>query len=179
VVNAAGLEADQVAALAGIDVEGEGLRQYWSRGEYFTPRGGACPPLRHLIYPLPPADGEGHLGIHVTLDLGGALRFGPSATWPCPPHSRREDFAQDEALAADFAAGVSRFLPGLAAADLRPAGVGLRPRRKPAGDFYIREEGRRGLAGLVNLIGVESPGLTSAPAIARLVGEHLAGVQRV
>ena len=174
VVLAGGLHSDQLAALAGVDVEGEGLRQFWSRGEYFAPRAGACPPLRHLVYPVPPADGEGHLGIHVTVDLAGAVRFGPSAAWPEPVSRRREDFRQDGSLREAFARGVSRYLPGIRAADLQPAGTGLRPRLRPARDFHIRRESGPGRDGLVTLLGVESPGLTSAPAIAR----HVAGLLR-
>jgi L-2-hydroxyglutarate oxidase LhgO len=173
VVLAAGLHSDQLAALAGVAVEAQGLRQHWSRGEYFAPRPGTCPPLRHLVYPVPPADGEGHLGIHVTVDLAGAVRFGPSAAWPDPPTRRREDFRQDGFLREDFARGVSRFLPGIRAEDLEPAGMGLRPRLRPARDFIIRLESGPGLEGLVTLLGVESPGLTSAPAIARRVAELL------
>ena len=174
VVNAAGLHADQIAALAGIDVAGEGLRQYWSRGEYFAPAAGRSIPFRHLIYPVPPAEGQGHLGIHVTVDLGGGVRFGPSAQWPDPVHSRREDYRQDGSLRGLFAASLRRFLPGLEARDLEPAGVGLRPRLRPARDFVIREESGRGLPGLLTLVGVESPGLTCAPAIAREVARLLA-----
>jgi len=174
VVLAAGLHSDQLAALAGVDVEGQGLRQFWSRGEYFAPRPGACPPLGHLVYPVPPADGEGHLGIHVTVDLAGAVRFGPSAAWPEPVSRRREDFHQDGTLREAFVQGVSRYLPGLRAGDLEPAGTGLRPRLRPARDFIIRRESGPGLEGLVTLLGVESPGLTSAPAIAR----HVAGLLR-
>jgi len=175
VVNAAGLNADHIAALAGLPVEEMGLRHYWSRGEYFAPRPGTCPPLRHLVYPVPPAQGEGHLGIHVTVDLAGAVRFGPSAQWPTPMASRREDYHQDRQLAPHFAAGIQRYLPHVRAEDLEPAGVGLRPRLRPAGDFIIRRESGPGRQGLLTLIGVESPGLTSAPAIAGLVGRLLAG----
>ena len=173
VVNAAGLYADQIAALAGLDVEGEGLRQYWCRGEYFAPAPGAALPLAHLVYPVPPAEGQGHLGIHVTLDLAGGLRFGPSVEWLSPPGRRREDYAQDLRLRPLFARNLRRFLPEVREEDLLPAGVGLRPRLRPSRDFVIREESGRGLPGLVTLIGVESPGLTCAPAIGRMVGQLL------
>lgn len=173
VIIAAGLHSDQLAAQAGLPVEELGLRQYWSRAEYFAPRPGSCPPLHHLVYPVPPADGEGHLGIHVTLDLSGSVRFGPSAEWLDPPQRRREDFAQGLRLREEFARGLARFLPGLDAADLQPAGVGLRPRLRPARDFVIRLEDRPGQGGLVTLLGVESPGLTSAPAIATRVADWL------
>ena len=175
VVNAAGLYADRIAALAGVPVEEQGLRQYWSRGEYFAPRPGTCPPLRHLVYPVPPLGGDGHLGIHVTVDLAGGVRFGPSAHWPDPPTLRREDFHQDDCLAQHFAQGIGRFLPYMRADDLQPAGVGLRPCLRPARDFEIRLESGPGRDGLVTLLGVESPGLSSAPAIAGLVGGLLAG----
>ncbi len=171
VINCAGLHADRIAAMAGVDVEGEGLRQYWSRGEYFAPVG-AAPRLNHLIYPVPAREGGGHLGIHATLDLGGGLRFGPSAEWPDPVIRRTEDYGQDCHLQPQFLEAVRRYLPAIGER-LEPAGVGLRARISPPNgtvrDFVIRSEAKSGLPGILTLAGIESPGLTSAPAIARLV----------
>ncbi len=171
VINCAGLSADRIAALAGIHVEAEGLRQYWSRGEYFAPTGSA-PTLNHLVYPVPAKEAGGHLGIHATLDLNGGLRFGPSAEWPDPVTLRTEDYSQDCHLLPQFLAAVRRYLPDLTD-ELAPAGVGLRarisPPNEPARDFAIRDEAKFGLPGILTLAGIESPGLTSAPAIARLV----------
>jgi L-2-hydroxyglutarate oxidase LhgO len=177
VVIAAGLEADALAALAGLDVEGLGLRQYWNRGEYFAPCPGARPPVETLVYPVPAAGAGGHLGLHLTVDLGGGQRFGPSAAWLDPPESRFETYAQDGRLAPQFAEGVSRWWPGLRAEELQPAGVGLRPRAfrpgEPAPDFQIREHSAGGRPGLLTLTGIESPGLTAAPAIGRFVADLL------
>ncbi len=182
VVNAAGLYADELAASAGVDIDEAGLRQYWCRGEYFAPEPGAAPRLEHLVYPLPAPEGGGHLGIHVTLDLNGQLRFGPSAEYPDPPSLRSENYGQDERLREEFGRSLRKYLPDLDTGRLVPAGVGLRPRRygpgRPARDFYIREESARGLPGFVNLIGIESPGLSAAPAIGEWVGELLFPAQR-
>lgn len=176
VVLAAGLHTDALLALAGVDVEGTGLRQWWSRGEYFAPKAGRAPALQRLVYPVPDARGGGHLGIHLTVDLGGGLRYGPSADWFEPPETRVETFEQDRRLAGAFAEGVSRWLPGVSADDLEPAGVGLRPRAFPPGghgrDFQIHDGAEFGRPGLWALIGIESPGLTAAPAI----GRHLRGL---
>ena len=113
------------------------------------------------------------------MDLGGQVRFGPSAEWPTPLDSRVEDFNQDFHLRDHFAEAVQTYLPGLSPEGFVPAGVGLRPRsygpNSPARDFYINEESARGLSGLVNLIGIESPGLTCAPAIGRYVRGILLG----
>lgn len=173
VVIAAGLHSDALLALAGVDVEALGLRQWWSRGEYFAPRAGRVPALGHLVYPVPSAAGGGHLGLHLTVDLGGGLRFGPSVAWLEPAATRVEDYRQDRGRATEFAVGVSRYLPGLTAADLEPAGVGLRPLAFPPGappvDFRVLDFGEHGRPGLWGLVGIESPGLTAAPAIGRLL----------
>ncbi len=176
-VNAAGLFADEVAALAGIDVDAAGLRLFWNRGEYFQVVSSSRVKASRLIYPVPGAGG--HLGIHVTLDLAGQIRLGPSAEYlePRPFRERREDYAQDERLLALFFEAARRYLPELEAEDLRPCATGIRPKLngagQPARDFYIREESARGLPGLVNCVGIESPGLTAAPAIGRHVARLL------
>ncbi|MBI4881260.1 MAG: NAD(P)/FAD-dependent oxidoreductase [Planctomycetes bacterium] len=176
-VNAAGLFADEVAALAGIDVDAAGMRLHWNRGEYFQVAPSSRVKASRLIYPVPGAGG--HLGIHVTLDLAGQLRLGPSAEYvgPRPFALRREDYTQDERLLALFWEAARRYLPELEAQDLRPCGTGIRPKLngpgEPARDFYIREESARGLPGFVNCVGIESPGLTAAPAIGRYVARLL------
>jgi L-2-hydroxyglutarate oxidase LhgO len=169
VVNAAGLAADHVAALAGLDVDARGLRQHPCKGDYFALAPGAPLRFRHLVYPVPAQAG---LGVHVTLDLGGRVRFGPDATY-----CGALDYAVDAGKAKDFAAAASRYLPSLRAEWLTPDQAGIRPKLQAPGeafrDFYVEEESAAGLPGFVNLVGIESPGLTAAPAIAERVTQLL------
>ncbi len=165
VVNAAGLEADAVAALAGIDVEAAGYRQHWCKGSYFaTAKRGV---VSRLVYPVP---GAHSLGIHAILDVSGRLRFGPDVEY-LP--ERVADYTVGDARRAGFGAAVRRMLPGIADADLAPDTSGIRPRlqgpRDGFRDFVIAEESARGFPGLVNLLGIDSPGLTASPAIAAAV----------
>jgi L-2-hydroxyglutarate oxidase LhgO len=178
VINAAGLNSDLIAEFAGINVKKENLNLYWNRGEYYSLDSAANIKFQHLIYPVPAKEAGGHLGIHVTLDLNGRIRFGPSASWLDPLDSRIENYSQHENLKPEFYQNLKySFLPGIKMEDLHPDGCGLRPRRFAPGeiatDFYIREESARGLKNFINLIGIESPGLTSAPAIAEMVADLL------
>ncbi len=171
VVNAAGLASDAVAALAGIDVDEAGYRLTWVKGSYFRLRAPGL--VDTLVYPVPPPDLRG-LGVHVTLDLAGGLRLGPDVEVLA---ARVADYrVPDEARDAFFAAA-STYLRGLFLDDLTPDQAGIRPKLlRPGGavaDFVIAEESARGLPGLVSLIGIESPGLTSALEIAREVDARL------
>ncbi|MCB9473684.1 MAG: NAD(P)/FAD-dependent oxidoreductase [Candidatus Delongbacteria bacterium] len=173
VVNAAGLYSDRVAALAGMNVDREGLRLHWNRGEYFAWSGAGERGIRHLLYPVP-GGADGHLGVHLTLDLAGQVRFGPTAS---PSTTHEEDYRQDNRGRATVHASVSRWLPELREDQLEPCLVGIRARLaapgEPARDFHLAEESARGLPGWVNLIGIESPGLTASPAIAARVASLL------
>jgi L-2-hydroxyglutarate oxidase LhgO len=175
VVNAAGLDADRVAALPGLDVDALGYRQHYCAGHYYR----LAPRLRnhvsHLIYPVPEKRMTG-LGIHVTVDVAGDLRLGPDAEY-------RQDREQDYRFrgggrAEAFHSAVSRFLDGVALEDLVEDQVGIRPKLQGPGDpyrdFVVSEEDSAGLPGWVNLIGIESPGLTCALVIAREVDTTLA-----
>lgn len=172
VVNAAGLESDRVAALAGIDVDARGYRIRPCKGDYFALAPGVRLSLARLVYPVPAGAG---LGIHATLDLGGRLRFGPDTEYVEAPR-----YDVDPAKAEPFAAAVRRYLPEMRAEWLVPDMAGVRPKLAGPGegfrDFVIAEESAAGFPGLVNLIGIESPGLTAAPAIAERVVELLAGI---
>jgi len=172
VVNAAGLAAERVAQLAGIDTRARGWRIYPCKGDYFALAPGAPLRFERLVYPVPAGGG---LGIHATLDLGGRLRFGPDAEYV-----PRETYQVDARKAERFAEAVRRYVPSLEAAWLSPDQAGVRPKLSGPGegfrDFVIEEESADGIPGLVNLIGIESPGLTAAPAIARTVCELLAGL---
>jgi L-2-hydroxyglutarate oxidase LhgO len=158
VVNAAGLDADTVAAAAGFDVVACGYRQRYARGHYFRVAAARSHLARHLIYPTPEQAG---LGIHVTPDLAGSLRVGPDVEWLS---GREQDYAVREELRAAFHASVSRYLEGLEEDDLAPDLAGIRPKLQGEGepfrDFVIAEESERGMPGWVNLLGIESPGLT-------------------
>jgi len=162
VVNAAGLASDRVAALAGLDVAARGLALHWCKGDYFALAPSAPLRFERLVYPVPVHAG---LGVHVTLDLGGRVRFGPDTTYV-----DRLDYAVDPAKATQFADAARRYLPDLRAEWLTPDQAGIRPKLQGPGDafrdFVIEEESAAGLPGFVNLIGIESPGLTAAEAIA-------------
>ncbi len=173
VVNCAGLYADRVAEMVGIDVVGERLDLKWSRGVYYGIANEAGLKIRHLVYPVPD-HARASLGVHVCVDLNGGIRFGPTAE---PPMTRTEDYSPPTDGTERVAEGLARFLPKVRAEDLYPVMVGIRPKlsapREPVRDFYIQEETARGLPGFVNLIGIESPGLTAAPAIAKYVEETI------
>lgn len=176
VINAAGLGADAVAAMAGIDVNAARYRILPCKGDYFALRAGALRGIERLIYPLPDANLRG-LGVHLTIDFAGQARLGPDATYmptlPLTSSDHRLSHAVDDGKLQDFLSAGRQFLPRLQAEDLTPDRSGTRPKLsgpgEPTRDFVICHETKRGLGGLVNLIGIESPGLTAAPAIAREV----------
>lgn len=161
VVIAAGLDSDRVAALAGIDVDARALRQHLCKGDYFALAPGAPVMLSRLVYPVPAGAG---LGIHATLDLGGAIRFGPDAEYV-----DRIDWTVEANKAEPFAAAVRRYLPAIEAEWLHADYAGIRPKLARAGegfrDFVVAEQSDAGLPGLVLCVGLESPGLTAALAI--------------
>ena len=167
VINAAGLECDTLAALAGIDCDAAGYRLHYSKGCYFSLPASLSGCVQRLVYPVPAPD---TLGVHAVLDLGGRLKFGPDIEYL---KDRKQDYSVDETKRAVFAASVRRILPHVRDEDLSPDMSGIRPKTQPPGgaprDFIIRDEADRGLPGLMNLIGIESPGLTASPAIARYV----------
>lgn len=167
VVNSAGLGAQEVACrTAGLDRATIPPRRL-AKGHYFTLQGRA--PFEHLVYPV--AGGAG-LGIHVTLDLAGQARFGPDVEWV-----ERIDYAPDAARLAAFAAAIRRYYPELDESRLQPAYTGIRPKLsgpdEPAADFLLQGPAAHGWPGLVNLYGIESPGLTSCFAIADEVAAAL------
>lgn len=171
VVDAAGLEADRVASLAGLDVDALAWRQHPCKGDYFVLSPGTRIDLGRLVYPVPPAAG---LGIHATLDLAGRVRFGPDAEFVSAI-----GFDVDPAKADIFREAVSRYLPTLADASFVPDYAGIRPRLAGPGsgfrDFVVEETSGHGVPGFVACLGIESPGLTAALAIAERVAECLSG----
>ncbi len=175
VVNSAGLWADRVAAMAGIDPGRRDWNLHLSRGNYFTVDPRHSGRVKHLVYPIPPADGS-TLGVHVCLDLGGRMRLGPDFEVLDPdPRPGSDGCSLDEDLdyrvdpgrAGMFYCGAREFLPWLEPDDLTPEMSGIRPKLCAHGfrDFVIVREDREPWEGMVNLVGIDSPGLTSAPAI--------------
>jgi L-2-hydroxyglutarate oxidase LhgO len=167
VVNSAGFSAPAVArSLHGLDAKIVPV-PYFARGHYFTVSGAS--PFRRLVYPVPGPDG---LGIHVALDLGGNLRFGPDVSFAPYP-----DYTFDESRADYFYRAIRAYYPGLADGALCPGFVGVRPKLAPAGfgfvDFVFQGKEVHGCNGLLNLYGIDSPGLTSCLAIADEVARRL------
>ncbi len=168
-INAAGLEAQSVARrISGIPADTIPGR-YLARGVYFTLSSKS--PLRGLIYPVP--DPAGGLGVHVTVDLGGQTKFGPDVEW-----IDEIDYTVDPARAERFYASIRRYWPDLPDGALQPGYAGIRPKIHPKGshetDFVIQGAADHEIKGLVNLYGIESPGLTSSMAIAEEVSAVLA-----
>ena len=128
-------------------------------------------PFKHLVYPLPE---DGGLGVHATLDLAGRVRFGPDVEWLAPgTDAEAIDYGVDVARAATFYRAVRGWWPDLADGALTPAYSGVRPKLtapgEPAADFVIAAVGGQGAPRIVNLLGIESPGLTASLAIAEHV----------
>jgi L-2-hydroxyglutarate oxidase LhgO len=171
VVNAAGLESDTVAALAGIDADAACYRLHWCKGSYFALAGRKARLLSRLVYPVPT---HVSLGVHAVLGLDGRLRFGPDAEY-LP--ERRLDHALDASRLPAFADAVRRLLPTVEDEDLAPDIAGIRPKLQGPDDgfrdFVIADEAPRGLPGFVSLVGIDSPGLTSSAAIAEEVDRLL------
>jgi L-2-hydroxyglutarate oxidase LhgO len=172
VVNAAGLSSDRVAQSFGIEVGAADYRIYPSRGHYYRVAPAKSRLVSRLVYPVPNLRLTG-LGIHITLDKAGQMKLGPDTEDLDPESSPGDWYKFDDTRREKFHKAVSRYFPALQLDDLSPDQVGVRPKKQPPGapaaDFVIREEGERGLPGLVNLIGIDSPGLTSAREIAREV----------
>ncbi|MBH1964021.1 MAG: NAD(P)/FAD-dependent oxidoreductase [Comamonadaceae bacterium] len=164
-INAAGLRAPELASrFAGLDAR-HVPSSWFAKGNYFILGGRA--PFSHLIYPVPEAGG---LGVHLTLDLGGQAKFGPDVQWV----ESADDLQVDSERGNSFYAEVRKYWPGLPDGALQAGYAGIRPKisgpNEPAADFCIQGPREHGVPGLVNLFGIESPGLTGCLAI----GEHVA-----
>ncbi len=168
-INCAGLNCDNIAELAGIDTTEAGYKLHFCKGEYFWVGRGKNTLVKRLIYPVPPGRGGG-LGIHVTFDLQGRMRLGPNARYV-----DKLDYVIDISYKEVFYQSALRFLPFIEYDDIEPEMAGIRPKlEEPNGDFrdfVIQHEHDRGLPGFINLIGIESPGLTACPAIAKYVAD--------
>jgi L-2-hydroxyglutarate oxidase LhgO len=170
IINSAGLYSDSIAAMVGIDVDRLGYRLRYCKGSYFS--ASPCPKLNHLIYPVPTENTES-LGIHATLDLSNRVKFGPDSQY-----IKEIEYGIDEGRKESFYQSIRNYLPGIKPEYLHPDTCGIRPKLQGPGedyrDFIIKNESDTGYPGLINLIGIESPGLTSCIAIARYVKPLLA-----
>jgi len=168
-VNAAGLHAPALARrIEGLD-PAHVPTPYYCKGNYYTLAGAR--PFSHLVYPVPEQAG---LGIHVTLDLGGQVRFGPDVEW-----IDRIDYDVDPRRAEVFYEAIRKYYPGLKDGAIEPGYAGIRakigPKGAPAADFIVQGPDVHGTPGVVNLFAIESPGLTSALALAEEVARALEG----
>jgi len=164
-INCAGLNSDKVAGMSGMAKEEDRLK--YCKGDYFRVHNNKAKFIHHLIYPVPKKDRAG-LGIHATLDLAGGLRLGPD-----DEYVSRIDYNVDASKQELFYESARQFLPFIKFDDLSPDIAGIRPKLQGAGeefrDFIIKDETESGLLGFINLIGIESPGLTACLSIARTV----------
>jgi len=168
IINSAGLGACNVSNM--ILPPERHQTQYYAKGNYFS-YGASKPSTKHLIYPAP-EPGLGGLGTHLTLDIGGRIRFGPDVQWVEDPN----DLAVDSSRLGEAITQIKKFLPSIKEEAIMPDYAGIRPKLaknsavasgKGFADFVIRKE--EGFEGFVNLLGIESPGLTSSLAIAEMV----------
>jgi L-2-hydroxyglutarate oxidase LhgO len=167
VVNAAGLTAPSLARrIEGYPAD-KAPPEFYAKGNYYSLIGKS--PFSRLVYPVPEPGG---LGVHVTIDMGGQARFGPDVEW-----IDRIGYDVDPRRADKFYAAIRRYWPQLPDGALAPGYAGIRPKiagpNDPAPDFLVQGPAEHGVAGLVNLFGIESPGLTASLALARDVARRL------
>ncbi len=172
VVNSAGLHSDLVAENFGIDIDRAGYRLHHNRGHYYTVSARKSRLISHLVYPLP----HEHLvsvGIHITIDRAGQAKLGPDMEYINSLVPEPQWYVFDDSRKEKFYNAVKSYFPDLSMEDLSPGQVGVRPKllgsETKVKDFIISEESGKGLPGLVNLVGIESPGLTCAREISREV----------
>jgi len=166
-INSAGLNSDKIAAMIGLSKEEYKLK--YGKGDYLRVSSGKAKLINRLVYPVPKRAGAG-LGIHATLDLAGGLRLGPD-----DEYVEEVNYNVDKSKISIFYENIRSFLPFISLEDLSPDTAGIRPKlqgpQEGFRDFIIKDESENGLSGFINLIGIESPGLTSAFSIARRVKE--------
>ena len=167
VINAAGLYADKISEMLGIDTDENHYKIYWVKGEYFDINKRHSGIITHLIYPTPTPVS---LGIHVRLRLDGSFALGPNAIYV-----DEINYDVDPAHVDEFFSDAQEYLPFLEKSDLTPDMAGIRAKLQakgePVRDFVIRHEADKGLSGFINLVGIDSPALTACPAIAKEVAE--------
>jgi L-2-hydroxyglutarate oxidase LhgO len=167
VINSAGLTSDKVSEMVGI--YDDNLKILFCKGEYFRINPPKNKLINRLVYPVPHPNMEG-IGIHVTIDMGGGVKLGPDVKYL---ESNVYDYKLTASKQEAFYKSAKKFLPFLEFDDIAPEMAGIRPKIQKPGDplrdFYIMEESKRGYPGFINLIGMESPGLTSSISIAKYV----------
>jgi L-2-hydroxyglutarate oxidase LhgO len=168
-INSAGLESDKISEMVGI--KEKSLKITFCKGNYYRINPPKNKLVNRLVYPVPNPNMEG-IGIHVTVDMGGGIKLGPDVEWM---NENTYDYSVNKSQQKAFFESAKMFLPFLEYNDLFPEMAGIRPKIQKPGesirDFYIQEEIGKGFPGFVNLIGIESPGLTSSLAIANYVDE--------
>jgi L-2-hydroxyglutarate oxidase LhgO len=171
VINAAGLFSDKISAMAG--VAGDGYKLKYCKGDYCRVHNNKGRFISHLVYPVPRKEHSGCLGVHATLDLSGSLRLGPDAEYVSAI-----DYNVSEGKCKVFYESVRSFLPFISLEDITVDSSGMRPKLQGPNegfrDFIIRDESDKGLYGFINLVGIESPGLTASLAIALMVKRMVA-----
>jgi L-2-hydroxyglutarate oxidase LhgO len=171
VINSAGLTSDKVSEMAGM--YDDNLKILFCKGEYFRLNPPKNKLITRLVYPVPFHNLEG-IGIHVTIDMGGGVKLGPDVTYL---ESNIYDYKVNVSKQETFYKSAKKFLPFLEMDDIAPEMAGIRPKIQrpgdPVRDFYIMEESKKGFPGFINLIGMESPGLTSCLSIAKYVREMI------
>jgi L-2-hydroxyglutarate oxidase LhgO len=173
VINSAGNSADKIARMCGIDIVASGYEQIYSKGEYFRVSDKFLRKTERLVYPVPL---EKTLGIHTVLDIRGGVRLGPDETV-----IQEMEYTVDGKKRKAFYDSVKRFIPSIQEEWLSPDTAGIRPQLKYPNDgnfrdFIISHEAPKGMEGLINLIGIESPGLTASPVIALRVAGMVEGL---
>ena len=167
IINSAGLTSDKISEMAGI--KDDNLKILFCKGEYFRINPPKNKLINRLVYPVPHQNMEG-IGIHVTIDMGGGVKLGPDVKYL---ESNVYDYKLTASKQEAFFKSAKKFLPFLEFDDIAPEMAGIRPKiqkpGEPLRDFYMMEETGRGYPGFINLIGMESPGLTSSIAIAKYV----------
>ena len=173
VINSAGLDSDIVAQNAGFDLDKYQYSIFYCKGQYFRLNSAKARLLKMLVYPVPkPASGG--LGVHATVDMAGGVRLGPDDEYL---KSRVQDYSVDSLCRLKFCESARNFIPFISEEDLSIDTAGIRPKlQEPGGDFrdfVISDETDKGFPGFINLIGIESPGLTASLAISRYVREKV------
>jgi L-2-hydroxyglutarate oxidase LhgO len=165
VVNSAGLYSDTIAQMVGIDIEDNKYKLYYCKGEYFRVRSAKAKLVNMLVYPPPEKDS---LGVHTVMDLQGEMKLGPNAFYV-----DEVDYDVNPQHRDEFSVAAKTYFPFIESEDLSPDIAGIRPKLQAPGederDFVISDEKNKGFEGFINLIGIESPGLTSSLSIAKYV----------
>ncbi len=173
VINCAGLDSDIIAGMIGVDILKEKYNLHYCKGQYFRLNSAKARLLKMLVYPVPePASGG--LGVHATVDMAGGVRLGPDDEYL---KLRIQDYSVNPLSRLKFYESARKFIPFISEEDLSVDTAGIRPKlEEPGGDFrdfVISDEADKGFPGFINLIGIESPGLTASLAISRYVREKV------